>query len=249
MLKTNLSTRPFYNERAVHLAIAAAALAILALTVLNVTRVMALSRQNTELSSRMSHDEAEADRLTKEAAAIRRGIDKEELELVAAAAREANGLIDQRTFSWTAFFNYIEDTLPPDVMLVNVRPSVKNQQTLVQMTVVARRVEDVDEFIEKLEATGAFENVLPTDIQTITGSTPQAGLQRSVLQSVYTGPGAAEPVPAPAEPSAAAPAGEQKPGEAKPGEAKPGEQKPADQKPAEQKPADKPGNTPAGVKR
>ena len=29
------------------------------------------------------------------------------------------------------------------------------------MTVLGRRVEDIDEFIEKLEATGAFHDVLP----------------------------------------------------------------------------------------
>lgn len=203
MLRTNLSTRPFYNERAVHLVLGIAALAILALTIVNVTRVIALSRQNTELSSRMAQDEAEAERLRKEAAAIRRGIDKEELQVVAAAAREANGLIDQRTFSWTAFFNYIEETLPPDVMLVSVRPSVKDGRTVVEMTVLGRRVEDIAEFIEKLEATGAFEDVLPTQ----TDTTDQ-GLQRSMLRSIYTGPGAADAVnadaPPPATPAATA---------------------------------------------
>lgn len=200
MLGTNLSTRPFYNERAVHVVLGLAAVAILALTALNVTRVIALSRQNTELTSRMARDEAEAERLTKEAADIRRGIDREELQTVAAAAREANGLIDQRTFSWTAFFNYIEETLPPDVMLLSVRPSVKEDQTLVDMTVLGRRVEDIAEFIEKLEATGTFENVLP--IQT---DTTEQGLQRSLLQSVYTGPGAADAVDAADRPSAAPP--------------------------------------------
>ncbi len=203
MLRTNLSTRPFYNERAVHFVLGIAALAILALTIVNVTRVIALSRQKTELSSRMAQDEAEAERLRTEAAAIRRGIDKEELQVVAAAAREANGLIDQRTFSWTAFFNYIEDTLPPDVMLIAVRPSARNQQTIVEMTVLARRVEDIAEFTEKLEATAAFENVLPTHTDTT-----EQGLQRSQLFSVYTGPGAAEALEAASadEPAATAPA-------------------------------------------
>ena len=49
VLRTNLSTRPFYNERAIHVAIGAAALVVLALTVWNVVRIVTLSRQNTEL--------------------------------------------------------------------------------------------------------------------------------------------------------------------------------------------------------
>jgi Tfp pilus assembly protein PilN len=199
VLRTNLSTRPFYNERAVHVGIATAALVVLALTAFNVTRIVQLSSQNTELSGRVSRDHAEAERLIREATAIRRTINQDELEIVAAAAREANELIDQRTFSWTAFFNFIEATLPPDVMLLAVRPTVKNEATRITMTVLSRRPEDIDEFIEKLEATGAFENVLPSQADPTDG-----GLQRAVLDSVYTGPGA-EPAADTATPEVTAP--------------------------------------------
>jgi hypothetical protein len=189
VLRTNLATRPFYNERAVHAGLAILAIAVVAITAYNVTRVVRLSRQNTELSARVSRDDTEAERLRREAAAIRRGIDKDELQVVAVAAREANALIDHRTFSWTAFFNYIESTLPPDVMLIAVRPYVEEGRTHVTMTVVGRRIEDVDEFVEKLEATGAFEDVLPAQ-----ADPTDTGLQRAILESVYTGVGA-EPEP------------------------------------------------------
>jgi Tfp pilus assembly protein PilN len=237
VLRTNLSTRPFYNERVVHVAIGAVALVVLAVTAFNVTRVIALSRQNTELSSRVARDQAEAERLTREAAAIRQAINKDELALVAGAAREANELIDQRTFSWTAFFNYIEATLPPDVMLVAVRPSVKDGATRVTITVLARRTEDVDEFIEKLEATGAFDEVYASQ-----ADSTQQGLQRAILESVYTGPGAepegAVPADAAAQPAKpdtaktdaaqpdAAKSDPAKPDPAKPDDAKPGAEKP-----------------------
>ena len=46
MLRGNLSTRPFYNERLVHLALALAALIVLVVTVLNVVTLVRLSRQN-----------------------------------------------------------------------------------------------------------------------------------------------------------------------------------------------------------
>jgi Tfp pilus assembly protein PilN len=199
VLRTNLSTRPFYNERAVHVGIAIAGLVVLALTAFNVIRIVQLSRQNTELSGRVSRDHAEADRLIREATAIRRTINQDELEVVAAAAREANELIDQRTFSWTAFFNYIEATMPPDVMLLAVRPTVKNEETRITMTVLSRRTEDIDEFIEKLEATGAFENVLPSQ-----AVPTDDGLQRAILDSVYTGRGA-EPAADTANPEVATP--------------------------------------------
>jgi Tfp pilus assembly protein PilN len=198
MLRSNLSTRPFYNERAVHAAIAVAALVVLGLTAWNVIEIVTLSRQHTELSARIGRDHTEADRLTRDATAIRSGLDRRELALVAGAAREANELIDQRTFSWTAFFNHIEATLPPDVMLTSVQPVVRRGETMITMGTLARRTEDVDEFAEKLEATGAFEDVLP-----VQEDRTEQNLQRVVLQSVYTG---APAEPEPAEPPADAPA-------------------------------------------
>ena len=144
MLRTNLSTRPFYNERAVHLAIGAFAVLVLAITTWNVIRVLSLSRQNTELSSRVNRDHDEAAELTRMAADIRGRINQAELQRVVNAAREANSLIDQRTFSWTAFFNRIESTMPPDVMLASVRPTVEEGVTRVTMQLLGRRVEDID---------------------------------------------------------------------------------------------------------
>jgi Tfp pilus assembly protein PilN len=190
MLRTNLSTRPFYNERGVHLLLALAALVVGGLTLVNVVKVLQLSRQNTELSTSVNRDRAEADRLTRDAARIRRGINPDELQLVVNAAREANVLIDRRTFSWTALFNRIEETLPPDVMLTTVQPIVDDTATKIAMTVLARRTVDVDEFMEKLEATGAFEQVLQRQDEDVEG-----GLIRAIIDTYYV-PDAAEPAEA-----------------------------------------------------
>jgi type IV pilus assembly protein PilN len=184
MLRANLSTRPFYNERAVQLLLALAGVIVLALTAFNIVRIVTLSRQNTELSSRVAQDRDEAARLRREAAAIRRGINLAELKTIVAAAQEANMLIDQRTFSWTEFFNRIEETLPPDVMLTDVQPSFQEHETLISMTVLGRRTEDVDDFIEKLEATGHFENVLPKR-----HDRTEDGLMRVLITAVYRGDG------------------------------------------------------------
>ena len=190
MLRSNLSTRPFYNERAVQLLLLVAALIVIGLTVFNVSRIVSLSRQNTELSSQSQREREEAERLRAEAAAIRRGINQAELKTIVTAAQEANILIDQRTFSWTEFFNRIEETLPADVMLTEVQPSFHEDQTIVSMTVLGRRTEDVDEFVEKLEATGAFQDPLPKQ-----HDTTEDGLTRVLITSTYRGhqTAAAEP--------------------------------------------------------
>ena len=202
MFRTNLATRPFYNERAAHVVIGIAAAIVLAITAWNVTRIVGLSRRNTELSARTNADHAEAERLTTEAARIRKTIDKDELAQVVGAAEEANALIDQRTFSWTEFFNQIESTLPPNVMLTSVRLSFKDGVTHVAMSVLARQAGDLEEFMDKLEATGSFSEVVPAS-----QDRTEDGLARAIIESVYVRPDPADSAPeTTSTPATAAPA-------------------------------------------
>jgi Tfp pilus assembly protein PilN len=182
MLRGNLATRPFYNERVVQLLLVLAGVIVIALTAFNISRILSLSNQNTGLESRVSSKRAEAERLRAEAAAIRRGINQAELKTIVTAAQEANMLIDQRTFSWTEFFNHIEKTLPPDVMLTEVKPSFQEDETIISMAVLGRRAEDVDDFIVKLENTGAFDQVLPK-----LRDTNEEDLARVLITCVYRG--------------------------------------------------------------
>jgi hypothetical protein len=205
MLRANLSTRPFYNERAVHVLLATAAAIVLALTAYNVYRVIRLSRANTELASRVNREHEEAERLTQQAAAVRRSINKEELAAVVQAASEANALIDQRTFSWTEFFNHIESTIPPEVMLTSVRPGVREGLTNVGMSMLGRRIEDIDEFVEKREASGGFTDCLiPRQDRT------DEGLYQVAVSCTYTGL-FEEALPEPGEPAPGSPSSEPKP--------------------------------------
>jgi Tfp pilus assembly protein PilN len=180
MLRTNLSTRPFYNERAVHVGLGLVAAVVLALTVVNVVEVVHLSRQNTALSATMRDDRRAADDLARKARVTRQGIDQEALKVVVEAAREANTLIDGRTFSWTALFNQIESTLPPEVMLTSVRPTIEDGAARITLVALGRKTADLDEFIEKLEATGAFENVLPRQ-----RNENEDGLTQVTIEALY----------------------------------------------------------------
>jgi hypothetical protein len=204
MVRTNLSTRPFYNERIVHLLLALAGIIVVLLTAFNAIQIFALSRQNTEFSALIARDRSEAQRLTEEARRIRAGINQNELQATAESADEANRLIDQRTFSWTEFFNRIEQTLPPDVMLTAVQPSFDKNRSIVQMSVIGRRTEDVDAFIEKLEGTGAFFDVLPA-----TQEETEDGMYQVLLRGEYRSrpeePAAAPAAPGTTPPDKAAP--------------------------------------------
>jgi Tfp pilus assembly protein PilN len=180
MIRTNLSTRPFYNVRAVQVSLSILAAIALGITLFNVIRIVTLLASQQTLGATADQSEREAARLRSEASRIRAQINPAELETVATAAREANNLIDQRAFSWTELFSQFEATLPDDVRITAVQPRLEKGIFIVAVAIEARRAEDLDAFIEALEMTGVFHNVLATETRT----NPR-GLLEAIIEGVY----------------------------------------------------------------
>jgi Tfp pilus assembly protein PilN len=198
VLRTNLSTRPFYNERAIHAIAALIGLLVVAMLAWQGVRIVKLSRYKTELNTAIGKHRAETDVREREAAQIRRGLDQKELTVVATHAKEANGLIDQRTFSWTELFNLLESTLPNDVMLVAIRPEFKDNVTTLNLEVQGKSSDDIQAFWDQLEKTGAFHDVTWTAV-----NETDNGLDKMEMRAVYTqAEGAAKPPEGAAKPPA-----------------------------------------------
>jgi Tfp pilus assembly protein PilN len=183
MIRTNLSTRPFYNVRAVHMALGACAVVVLAVMLFDAVQIWRLSASQQILGAQADAAEREATRLRSEASRIRGQINPRELETVANAAREANGIIDRRTFSWTVLLAQFESTLPDDVRITAVSPRLERDVFIVGVSLEARRPEDLDDFIVALESTGTFRNVLATTTQ-MNGD----GLLEAIVEGEYRAP-------------------------------------------------------------
>ena len=181
MLRTNLSTRPFYNVRAVRAILGLFALVVVAFTLFNVVQFIRLSARQRTLSGDAVRAETEAARLRAQAAGFRARIDPRELASVSADAKEANAIIDRRAFSWTTLFSQFEEALPADVRITAVQPRREQDGSFaVNIGVQARRVEDVEAFIEALEARTPFRDVLPVEEQTADG-----GLIEAIIDGRY----------------------------------------------------------------
>jgi hypothetical protein len=199
MIRTNLSTRPFYNERAVHFWLLVAAAIVVLVTGFNVSRVLRYSRSDTELATKASRDETRSAQLRQQAAGLRATVDPKQVEFASSEARKANELIDRRTFSWTELLNRLEKTQPDDVRLVAVKPRVERDGRIVlAINVVSKSVGDVAEFMKSLEETGAFAALRP-----VVESVNDEGLIETTLESDYV-PSAAKPEEKPAPPEGAA---------------------------------------------
>ena len=189
MLRGNLATRPFYNERIVTLLLALVAAIVLALTVTNVTRLLQLSSRRSELRGQISADEAAAARIRQTAVAVQKGVDRTALVSLAFSAREANALIDERTFSWTTLLTFIESAIPMGVHLTSITPEFKKGDIILTMMLVGKQAEDVTNFMTALEASGAFYDVGAT----IVGPTEE-GYDRVTIKAWYLPPPPTKPV-------------------------------------------------------
>jgi Tfp pilus assembly protein PilN len=199
VIRGNLATRPFYNEPAVHLWVAVAALLVAAATLFNVVQMLRYSRSDTELARQAANDEARAIELRAEAARLRATVDTRQIERASLEAHQANELIDRRTFSWTALWNEFEATLPPDVRITSFRPRIDPKRgNVVTITIVARGVDDVQKFMENLEETGAFPELFPPSERT-----NERGQLETVIEAVYAQRPAAQAAPAASEPGGA----------------------------------------------
>ena len=183
MLRTNLATRPFYNERLAQAALGLAAVVGLAILAAGVVRLVDLARLNGDLEARMDRAARDTAVLATRAAEAQRAATSRDLTALAEATREANTLITQRVFSWTDFFNRIETTLPPDVMVTEVRPEIEPGTVDVAMGVLGRSLDAISRFVTSLETSGAFIGVLNRQVELT-----EDGMYRAVLRGRYLEP-------------------------------------------------------------
>lgn len=190
MIRSNLSTRPFYNSSAVTLWLAVATVIVVAATVFNVSRVMRYSGSNTELALQAEQDEAAAKRLRGNAQGLRASVDPRQVDVASRDAREANALIDRRTLSWTALFNRFEATLPGDVRITAIRPEIDDKGRMsLSVVVYGRSIEDIDQFMERLDGTSAF-----LEVRSKRDRTSENGQIESEIEMIYA-PHADAPAP------------------------------------------------------
>ncbi len=194
MLTGNLATRPFYNERLVRGVLIVALAAAVAWAAVNATTLISLSQQSAMLSERVARRGPARGRGPRRgrggAPRSRRG----RAEARGPGGHRGEQLIQQRTFSWTELFNQFEQTLPPDVRLVQVQPQIDDDgRLMVALTVISRRIEDLDTFIGRLEATGAFSGVLSRSDETLDDGTIESNLQGYYQHAANPAPASSEP--------------------------------------------------------
>jgi hypothetical protein len=186
MLRTNLSSRPFYRERLVSLALMAAAIGLVTLSVFNFSRVTTLSAERAEHDRNIALNRDEAARVRADIQAAVAGVDMNQLQQLVAGTAEANTLITERTFSWSQFFDIVEKAMPYEVRLVGVAHRVEDGERVLVLNVVAQEDEQLNEFVRGMLETGAFFDVLPVE-----KARNEDGTVSAIVETYYLPPAAA----------------------------------------------------------
>ena len=153
----NLASRPFGQSRLFWLASGLAAVILGSVAVWLVSTYTMNSEPSPELAAREIQLQAELQQLSAEEAQLRGNLVTDETIDVYDRSHFLNQLLVRKGVSWTQTFRDLETTLPPRVLMMQVRPAVTDEsQVQLEMQVGAETWADFIEFVEALEGSEMF---------------------------------------------------------------------------------------------
>lgn len=162
-IEINLAGTPFRNDGLLWLGLAALAVGGVGFTLHNSYAFLTADRTKQELTQQLQGHRQNMDNLKREADTLTGQLGKVDRDLLATQAEFVSEILEQRNFSWTRLFNALEDVLPWDVRLTNVRPDFKDGKVTIQLSGVAQNYEALLGFEEQIEGYPQFDSVAPGD--------------------------------------------------------------------------------------
>jgi Fimbrial assembly protein (PilN) len=157
----NLSTRPFPAYRLLNAALFLVFAVLLVISVWQAYGFVRFSAMAREIRDSERNVRAEAESLGSHVAALASKLDRPEASAKLSEIGFLNGLIARKDLSWTRLFSDLEDMVPDSVHLVSLRPDIgESGSVTLHLDVIGRSIADVSRFIEALEQSPEFQNVI-----------------------------------------------------------------------------------------
>ena len=158
----NLASRPFYNVTLYAVAFGVGLALLLGMTGFNAYTFIADRLALRQLSAARERLQAELDDLDRGEARLRADVSRISLPKIGQESAFAREAIVQRSLSWTALFNRLEQVQPPDVRLRSIRPSIDPKKVRIRVVGVAQGYEAFTKFEEALLGSPWFSEVYPS---------------------------------------------------------------------------------------
>ena len=154
--KLNLASRIYINRRALHFGYGALIGLLLLMLVLNLMNAVLLQRHIGQLQNHLK-----AFPTPEALAGETSGKLGRPLEKVIEEIRFANEILEKRSFYWTGFLDQLENLAAEKIKIRSIQPNFKDRN--VRLTGLAKNLQDLRQFLEKLSAEAAFSEYLLLD--------------------------------------------------------------------------------------
>jgi Tfp pilus assembly protein PilN len=182
----NLAARPYRNYRTFVLLMAALYLAAAAVSWLTYRQIARRFTLTGETQVRVRQLEADIKSLKDENARISRSLGAMNFKDIRISSDLINGLIAQRTFSWSRILETLERVLPEDVRLTYLGTAPdKDGLIALQLSCMSSGRDGMIRAVEALQKDPAFARVVPISFQDQETGTPLG--MRFDLQALYQG--------------------------------------------------------------
>ena len=156
----NLSTRPYKPYRAVNLGLMILLLVLIAVSAGQVYTY----QQNSSFAATIRGDQLknkeEADQLRKEVGLLRDKMYSGNAATKMTEVEFLNQLLKRKSFSWTTVFANLEEIMPENVYLLNLRPFVDEKgQMGLNIDLRGRTFADAQGFVKTLESSRIFSEI------------------------------------------------------------------------------------------
>lgn len=157
----NLSSNPFVNNRSFYLLVGCLFFVLVGVSYWNVALQGKVHARKIKMDSSLNHSREQFEELEREEKEIKARLLKPETADFLETVEFVNGLVEKRTFSWTALLNDLEQLTPGSIQVVSIRPRVVKNEFGIEITANARNSADYIEFIRNLENSDKFQNLTP----------------------------------------------------------------------------------------
>lgn len=184
----NLASEPFRRDRPILVASTALAVVLAVLLGLQIYSVLAAKDEGNQTSAAISTVQAELGRLTSEKRQLTEVLDQPENAAVLERSLFLNALLTRKGISWTLIFSDLEEVLPYNVKIIQVRPKVSvnedgiDNEILLDMVVAAETSEPVIKLLQALEGSPLFG---ATSVTTLSPPTQSDPLHRYQVSARY----------------------------------------------------------------
>ena len=141
-----------------------------------------LARDRTESVFRVDQADRVRAELMSRTKQINSEMGSDVLDALRVDVREVSDLIDRRVFSWTEFFNLLEESLPEDVTVTELRPDVVGGAISVSIGILGQDLAGISDFVQSLETFGDFRDVLTQQAELTNEGTYRATIQGRYLR-------------------------------------------------------------------